>query len=57
MQTAKNNIHATMISKTGDYIFDSKYFYNSDYHLNTAGAIIRTDLLIRDIKAQLAKEK
>ena len=46
-----------MISKTGDYIFDSKYFYNSDYHLNTAGAIIRTDLLIRDIKAQLAKEK
>jgi hypothetical protein len=36
---------------------DSKYFFNTDFHLNTEGAKVRTDLLIRDIKAQLAKEK
>ncbi len=57
MNAAKTYIHATVISTPGDYLMESKYFYNSDYHLNTAGAIIRTDLLIRDIKAQFAKEK
>ena len=57
MNAAKNNIHATVISKPGDYLMDTKYFYNSDYHLNTQGAKVRTDLLVRDIKAQLAKEK
>lgn len=57
VNAAKTNIHATVISAPGDYMFDVKYFYNSDYHLNTAGAVIRTNLLIRDIKAQFAKEK
>jgi hypothetical protein len=57
MNAAKTNIHATLISKPGDYLLDTKYFYNSDYHLNTEGAKVRTDLLTRDIKAQLAKEK
>lgn len=57
MNAAKNNIHATVISNVADYLMDSKYFFNTDFHLNTEGAKVRTDLLIRDIKAQLAKEK
>ena len=57
MNAAKNNIHATVISNVADYLMDSKYFFNTDFHLNTEGAKVRTDLLIRDIRAQLAKEK
>jgi len=57
MNAAKNNIHAVVISNVADYLMDTRYFFNSDFHLNTEGAKIRTDMLIRDIKAQLAKEK
>ncbi len=57
MNAAAEYIHATVISTPGDYIMENKYFFNSDYHLNTEGAVIRTNMLIRDIKAQFAKEK
>ena len=42
-----------IISHTADYIFDSYYFYDKDYHLNQFGAELRTDKLIEDIKAVL----
>jgi hypothetical protein len=32
MNAAKTNVHATVISVPGDYLMESKYFYNSDYH-------------------------
>ncbi len=57
VDTIEQYLHVTVISKPEDYIFDSSYFYNSDYHLMTNGAEIRTERLARDIKAQLAKEK
>lgn len=55
--SAARYIHATVISDPGDYMLDTKYFYNSNYHPTTEGARVRTDILIRDIKTQLAKEK
>ena len=50
------NIHGTVISDPGTYVMEYKYFYNSVYHLNTAGSQLRTRWLAKDILAQLAKE-
>ena len=36
-------------SSLADYLLPGRYFYDSDYHLNEGGALIRTKLLIRDI--------
>lgn len=44
------------ISDLSNYIMDSKYFFNSDFHLNTAGSQIRTKNLAKDILAQLERE-
>lgn len=44
-----NNV--VIISDPMDYIFDHDYFYDTDYHLTTQGAIIRTENLIKDLKA------
>ncbi|MFA6829139.1 MAG: hypothetical protein WCR67_00295 [Bacilli bacterium] len=42
-----------IISNINDYIIDSDYFYDTNFHLNTAGAILRTNSLIYDIKRVL----
>lgn len=49
-------LDAPVISNFSDYILQGKYFYNSDYHPSTEGAILRTKKLVADLKAQLAKE-
>ena len=49
-------LDAPVISNFSDYILAGKYFYNSDYHPSTEGAILRTKKLAADLKAQLAKE-
>lgn len=38
-----------VISDYVDYMFDYSYFYNTHLHLNTEGAILRTNQLITDI--------
>ncbi len=42
-----------IISDPNAYILDSGWFYDSNFHLNTAGAKIRTMLLAEDILTQL----
>lgn len=37
------------VSSLRDYVMEAKYFYDSDYHLTTAGAILRTERLIADL--------
>ncbi len=44
-----------VISSAYDYLFEGKYFYDTDYHLSSEGAEIRTQLLIRDLKAALGE--
>ena len=39
-----------VISNYVDYMFDYKYFYNTEFHLNSEGGDIRTSQLIADIK-------
>ena len=43
-------LDCTVISNYTDYMLDYNYFYNTDLHLNTEGAEIRTKQLISDIK-------
>jgi len=45
----EETIHATIISKQADYIFERKYFYDNPMHCNTEGAKHRTQLLYTDL--------
>lgn len=45
-----------LISHVSDYIFEHSAFYNSMHHILTEPSKQRSELLLRDIKAQLAKE-
>ena len=39
------------ISDWQNYVFAGRYFYDSDYHLNDLGAILRTERLLADLQA------
>ncbi|MBR6709306.1 MAG: hypothetical protein IKL84_06470, partial [Clostridia bacterium] len=45
-----------VISHFSDYVMEGRYFFNSDYHPTNEGAVLRTQQLVKDLKAQLAKE-
>ena len=47
---------AKRISDPNGYIYQSGYFYDSNFHLNDAGMIMHTANLSRDIAAALGKE-
>ncbi len=47
---------APRIFSVKDYVLDPKYFYNSVYHTNDLGAVVRTEQLVKDILAQFQKE-
>ena len=46
----ENRLDCEVISQYTDYMYDYHYFYNTDLHLNSEGAKIRTEQLIEDIK-------
>ena len=46
-------INCEIIGNIQAYIMDESYFYDSNYHLNDSGAMIRTALLAEDIKRAL----
>lgn len=41
------------ISYLDDYVFDAGYFYDTNFHLNDAGAKLRTIRLARDLRLEL----
>ena len=47
---------APRIFTVEDYVLDDNYFFNSVYHTNEQGAVVRTNQLAKDILAQFAKE-
>ena len=49
----ESRLDCTVISNYVDYMLDYSYFYNTDLHLNTEGAEIRTRQLISDIRRWL----
>jgi len=43
------NLTCKVISNVNDYIIEENYFYDSNFHLNDSGVILRTSLLVHDI--------
>lgn len=52
-QNLVHSLDCKVISNIYDYILDDGYFYDSEFHLNNAGVVIRTVRLIDDIKREL----
>ena len=52
-RTCLDAFDCPIISDPGRYILDSGWFYDSNFHLNSAGAVLRTCLLAEDLLAQL----
>lgn len=52
----EDNLNITVISSIEDYIFNGRYMSGTNYHLSSEGTVIRTDRLINDLRAQLAKD-
>ncbi|MBR4466713.1 MAG: leucine-rich repeat protein, partial [Clostridia bacterium] len=57
MEALRKQISVPLISFIGDYMFEGKYMYNSDYHLNAFGRDIRTERLFEDLQKQFEKEE
>ena len=51
--TVDTLFEAVRISDVCDYIFDSGYFYNSQYHLNAEGRTVRSGMLADNILSYL----
>ncbi len=47
----EDTIHARLISDVRDYIYEGKYFADTDYHLNMIGRPIHTENIAEDLKA------
>ena len=47
------NLDCEIIGNINSYILDERYFYDSNYHLNDSGVLIRTALMAEDIKRTL----
>lgn len=50
------SLTAEVISYPSDYVLDSGYFYDSNYHLNDSGVPLRTYNLVNDIKRAIGAE-
>lgn len=50
LSALQEKLKCPVISSMEDHIMDPGYFYDSNYHMNNAGAIFNTVLLVNDIK-------
>lgn len=46
----KEELEFPVISNLEDYIFPKEYFFDTNFHLNNSGRMIRTNLLINDLR-------
>ncbi len=52
-QYFRENLKCEVISDIDDYIIDSHYFYDTNFHLNDAGVTVRTIRLLKDLLAEI----
>lgn len=52
----KKNLECDVIGTLSDYVIDSHYFYDTNFHLNDAGVKMRTAILANDILFQYMPE-
>lgn len=50
---ADSLLECGLLGDPRSYIFESDWFYDSNVHVNSAGAVLYTDRLVRDLKAYL----
>lgn len=53
----ESKLECAVISRYVDYMFDYSYFYDTNWHLTSEGATLRTEQLVQDLKQHLAKNK
>ena len=46
----REKLDCEVISNPSDYIYDYRYFYDTNFHLNDSGVVLRTAQLVRDLK-------
>ena len=51
------NINCPVISDINNYIIEENYFYDSNFHLNDAGVVLRTATLIKELNVALGITK
>ena len=51
----RNHLACDVIGNPNEYIIDSRYFYDSNFHLNDAGTVYRSYLLAEDIYRDIYK--
>lgn len=54
-ENLSHSVNAKVISNIYDYILDEGYFFDSEFHLNNNGVVIRTVRLIDDLKREMGK--
>ena len=54
-ENLSSSINAKVISNINDYILDEGYFFDSEFHLNNSGVVVRTVRLIDDLKREMGK--
>ena len=56
-ETLNEKLNFPVISNIDDYILDSAFFYDTNFHLNSCGALQRTSLLADDLLKVLGKSE
>lgn len=51
----RDNLDFKVIGNPIDYVIDAHYFYDSNFHLNDSGAILRTLIFLKDIYRDVLK--
>lgn len=51
-----SKFNCPIISRLSDYLMEWGYFYDTNLHLNDAGIIARTNLLVRDLRAAIGND-
>ena len=57
MQFIRDNLHVTVISDVADQMWNGKYMYDTNLHLSTEGARLRTSMIAEDFIRALEADK
>ncbi len=52
-QSLADSLEIPLLGDIEEYLIDDRYFYDTNFHLNSAGALYFTDLLAKAIKTEL----
>ncbi|MBO5938467.1 MAG: hypothetical protein J6Q82_03095 [Clostridia bacterium] len=56
-QALSERLDCPLLGTIEDYVIDERYFYDTNFHLNSDGAVYFSDLLVRSLKGVLGREE